>query len=136
MGLNLTDSSSRSLRRALRGNALFSAFCGAMILFAQPTVLSWLGLSGIDIRPVGAFLLLFAAYLVWMSRQQRLPRVLVAGVIAGDWAWVAGSVYLVALNPALFSTMGLLLVLDVAVVVMVFALLQARGLKKLAEETA
>lgn len=130
MTLDLTEYSSRSLRRALLGNALFSAISGSLILIAQPLVLSWLGLTGADIRPIGAFLLLFAAYLAWMSRQRRLPRVLVAGVIAGDWTWVLGSVALVVLKPALFSTMGLLLILDVAAVVLAFALWQSRGLKK------
>lgn len=136
MYLNLTTASSRALRLALLGNAAFSAASGVLVLIAEPLVLSWLGLNAAPVWPIGTLLVLFAVYLLWMSRQSRLPAVLVRGVIAGDWAWVLGSVALVALQRDLFSTFGTLLIVDIAVIVMVFALLQWRSLRALSSQSA
>jgi hypothetical protein len=130
MYINLKSNSAKNLQRALLANALFSGFCGGLILLAESTVLGWLGIEGLGIWPIGALLLLFSAYLFWMIRQRRLPRILVSGIIGGDWVWVLGSAVLLVLNAGLFSTTGVVLILDVAVVVAIFAVLQQRSLKK------
>ena len=127
--LDLTHESARGLHNALLANAVFSTFCALFIIFAHNLVLGWLGVA-LNIRVLGFALLLFAVYLVWMSRSTHLPRHLVTGVIAGDWAWVVGSVVLVAIKYTSFSTFGVFLTLDIALVVGVFALLQGRGLKR------
>jgi hypothetical protein len=133
--LNLQSESARTLRNALRANAVFSAISGLIIVFAHAQVLQWLGLSDISIVALGIGLMVFSAYLFWMSSRQALQRELVTGVIAGDWAWVAASVALLVFKGGMFSTLGLFLVIDVAVVVMVFAIMQQRGLSRLASTT-
>jgi hypothetical protein len=129
--LNLQSESARTLRNALRANAVFSAISGLIIVFAHDQVLQWLGLSDISIVALGIGLMVFSAYLFWMSSRQALQRDLVTGVIAGDWAWVAASVALLVFKGGMFSTLGLFLVIDVAVVVMIFAIMQQRGLARI-----
>ena len=133
--LNIKQDSARGLRSALRANAVFSAISGLLIVFAHDQVLAWLGINGLNISAIGGGLILFSAYLFWMSSRTSLLRVLVSGVIAGDWAWVAGSAALVIFKAASFSTMGLFLIVDVALAVMVFAIWQQRGLKNAAMNT-
>ena len=129
MRINLKENHANKLRRALLGNAIFSGFSGATIVLAEPLVLGWLGLREISIWPIGAGLLIFSAYLFWMSQSTKLPGELVTGVILGDWAWIAGTVVLLLLKAQLFSGFGIFLLLDIALVVAIFAILQARGLK-------
>jgi hypothetical protein len=128
MHINFRSMPAQTLRRALLANAIFSVICGSLMVFAEGSVSSWLGFNGSGILPIGAFLLVFAVYLVWMANQSSVPTHLVSGVIAGDWAWVLGSVLLLLLRSELFSWTGKLLIIDTAVVVAVFAILQRRGL--------
>ncbi len=129
MRINLKENHASKLRRALLGNAIFSGFSGTLIVLAEPLVLGWLGLQKISIWPIGAGLLIFSAYLFWMSQSTKLPGVLVKGVILGDWVWIAGTAVLLLLKAQLFSGFGVFLLLDIALVVAIFAILQARGLK-------
>jgi hypothetical protein len=129
MYLNIKDSSATALRVALLANAVFSTLSGLLILFAEPRVLGWLGLQSLSIWPIGAGLLLFAAYLFWMSRSSRIPPDQVKSVILGDWAWVAGTAVLLLIKAGLFSGFGIFLLVDVAAIVALFAYLQGRGLK-------
>ena len=129
MRINLKENHASKLRRALLGNALFSGFSGALIVLAEPLVLGWLGLQEISIWPIGAGLLIFSAYLFLMSQSTKLPGALVKGVILGDWVWIAGTAVLLLLKAQLFSGFGVFLLLDIALVVAIFAILQARGLK-------
>ena len=82
--LDMKHYTTERLSVALQGNAVFSLICALLILIAHDAVLSWLGNDALHIRWLGFGLLAFAAYLVWMSRSEHLPRTLVAGVIAGD----------------------------------------------------
>jgi hypothetical protein len=129
MRINLRENQAIKLRGAILGNALFSGLSGALIVLAEPLVLGWLGLQEMSIWPFGAGLLLFSAYLFWMGQSTKLPGALVKGVILGDWAWVAGTAVVLLLKAKLFSGFGVFLLLDIAIVVAIFAILQARGLK-------
>ncbi len=130
MHINMKSITSQKLRRALLANAIFSGISGSLMVFAEPAVLSWLGLSTISIRPIGIFLLVFSLYLIWMANHGRVPKSSISGVIAGDWAWVLGSIILLVLKGSMFSWLGILLVTDVAVVITVFAILQGLGLRQ------
>jgi hypothetical protein len=136
MYLNLKDSSAANLRKAIQANAIFSAASGLLIVVAEPMVLGWLGLEGVGIWPVGVMLIGFSAYLLWMSRNSRVPGTLVQGVIFGDWAWVGGTALLVFLKANLFSGFGLFLLLDVAAIVAILAIMQTRGLRHAQKQPA
>ena len=129
--LDLRIESATTLRNALRSNAAFSGVSGGIIVLMHTQVTGWLGLAGLNISLVGYALLGFTVYLFWMSSRKQLQRALVTGVIAGDWSWVVGTAVLLALKSSSFSTLGIVLLIDVAIVVVVFAIWQQRGLRRL-----
>ena len=78
--------------------------------------------------PVAVFLLLFAAQLGNIVRTRRVRTWEIVAIIAGDLAWVVGSVILGAIHFRSFTIAGAVLVDLVALAVLVFAILQLRGL--------
>ena len=126
--LNLQHETARSLRNALRANGIFSGISGLIIVLLHSQVLNWLGISGVNIMAIGIGLILFSTYLFWMSSRREIDKSLVSGVIGGDWAWVLASAVLLAFKGSMFSILGVFLVTDVAILVMVFAIWQQRGL--------
>ena len=129
--LNLQHENARGLVKALRANAVFSALSGLVVVFLHDQVLSWLGMSRVNIMGIGIGLVLFSAYLFRMANREELDKSMVVGVIGGDWAWVLASAVLLAFKSSWFSMPGVFLVADVALLVMVFAIWQQRGLSKL-----
>jgi len=126
----------RLLRRALLGNACFSAASGLTLLLAPATVGNWLDFEAPGLfRFLGTGLLLFAAELLFQTTR-KTPRRL-RGWIASfaDFSWVVASCALPLLFPSALSSTGWVLVLGVAAVVFVFGFIQARALRKLGDRT-
>ena len=120
---------SQLLRLALRGNAAFSTLSGLGFLAASPAIAAFLGdIPSSEIASIGASLLVFAAFLVWLSLRPQIPPALVLGVIAGDLAWVVGTV--LALFAGVFTPSGAIAAIGVANVVLAFAVLQWVGLRR------
>jgi len=118
------------LRRALIGNALFSTLSGLTILFAQAWVLRILGLSGdVNLLILGVGLIVFAAMLLINARKQQIKKSDAWAAVLMDLAWVAGSCVLVLLIP--FSTEGKWVVGLVAELVLLFAVLQFVGIRRI-----
>ena len=129
--LNLQHETARSLRNALRANGIFSGISGLIIVLLHSQVLNWLGISGVNIMAIGIGLILFSTYLFWVSSREQLNKSMVTGVIGGDWLWVVASAVLLAFKASMFSTLGIIIVADVALLVMVFAIWQQRGLSRI-----
>jgi len=128
------------LRKALTANATFSAVsalafifgAGALapLMFAESGPL--LGLvpsehlfsTGLGLAPFAA-LVAFAAL--------RVPQCenLVKVIIAMDIGWVVGSALLLAFAGSVFTTLGAAIIVDIALIVGLFAGLQALGLRRL-----
>lgn len=120
------------LRVALLGNAFFSAFCGLLLLVAPGMVSDWMGLSATWVyRVIGVSLVLFAADLLHQATRSRMAswRGLYASI--ADFTWVGGTVGFLFFVPDWFSPLGLALLTGVAVVVLVFGILQFLGVKRL-----
>ena len=123
------DDSSQLLRLALRGNAAFSTLSGMTFLAASGSIAAFLGdIPSREIASVGASLLAFAAFLVWLSLRAPIPHGLVLGVIAGDLAWVVGTV--LVLFAGGFTSSGAIAAIAVANAVLAFAVLQWVGLRR------
>jgi hypothetical protein len=122
------------LRRALVANASFSAISGLVLVFAQRRVVQLLGLPDtINLISVGISLLVFAAMLVVFARKERLKLSDAWIAVTLDAAWVLGSYPLLLVAP--FSTSGKWVVGIVAEVVMVFALLQWLGIRRIGKRS-
>jgi hypothetical protein len=118
------------LRRALLANASFSTISGLVLVFAQRWVVRLLGLpETINLITLGISLLVFAAILVLFARKNPIKLLDAWIAVILDAAWVIGSYPLLFVVP--FSTSGKWVVGIVAEVIMVFALMQWLGIRRI-----
>ncbi len=121
---------SEFLRKSLRANALFSALSGAFFTLAGSRVAGFLGVEPpLLVTGVGLNLLGFAAALFTLASRARLSATLARVVVGLDGIWVLGTVALVYAD--IFTRAGATAALGVANIVLVFAVLQAIGVRRL-----
>ena len=120
----------KKLRSALRANALFSAFAALVLLVGDGLVAALL--QAYDalgrIHLFGAGLAIFAVFLFWLARRDRIDPNLARAVIGLDLLWVAGSVLAIAVG--LTSGQGAGLVGTTAAIVFIVAIVQLQGLRR------
>jgi len=117
--------------RGLKMNAVFSTLSAVAMLLAANWVAEQVGLPGpANVYAVAIFLLFFAAQLGNIVRTRTIRTWEIVAIIVGDLLWVAGSVVLGAIYFRSFSTIGALLVDAVALAVLIFAVMQIRGLRE------
>jgi len=118
------------LRKALLGNALFSALSGLTLIFAQKSVLQILGLfNRVSLVVLGVGLIIFAATLVVNARRQRVKTSDAWVAVLMDVAWVLASYVLIFVLP--FSMEGKWVIGVVAELVLLFAILQFMGIRRI-----
>ena len=118
----------RPLRIALVGNALFSTFSGVLLLVFPKSIAAFLGIgTPMLLAGIGVALLLFAADLVHQATRRRMRTWRTLYAVAGDGLWVAGTLVLLLGFPAVFSGPGKVLLLVVGGIVATFGVLQFRG---------
>ena len=128
-----TSDKQKLLRRALQGNALFSAISGALILAINRTLVEFLGLpSSASLTPLGIGLLVYAGWLLWNARREKIRIVDAWMAVALDMVWVVGSYAL--LFAVRFSSSGKWVVALVAEAVLVFAVMQWLGLRRACQD--
>jgi len=118
------------LRMALMGNALFSTISALTLILAGQWVVRLLGLpEAVNLLTMGISLLVFAVTLVVFARKKpiKVSDAWIAVVL--DLAWVIGSYPLPFVVP--FSTTGKWIVGIVAEVVLLFALMQWLGIRRI-----
>ena len=118
------------LRKALMGNALFSTLSGLTIILANHWVVRMLGLpEKVNLVILGVILMFFAATLVINARRPQVKTSDAWIAVWMDLVWVLGSYVLIFLVP--FSMGGKWIVGVVAELVLVFAILQILGIRKM-----
>ena len=129
--MNVTsDQHQCSLKKALMGNAAFSAISGLTILFGNHWLVKLLGLQEkVSLSVLGVSLIVYAILLVLNARRSevKISDAWVAVVL--DAVWVAGSYILIFVIP--FSVAGKWIVALVAELVLLFAVLQWLGIRKI-----
>lgn len=119
------------LNSTLRVNAVFSLFSGLdFILFDRMIVGVLSGKDLGSLAPVGIMLIGFSAFVFAVSMLKKVNKYLVGAIILMDAMWVFGSAFLVVSSPAMFTNIGLVLILAIALIIGVFAFLQTLGLTK------
>jgi hypothetical protein len=127
---NASKERQQLLRAALLANASFSTISGLALVFAGREIVRLLGLSeAVSLVPLGISLLVFAAVLVLFATKKSIKLLDAWIAVVMDAAWVVGSYPLLLVAP--FSTSGKWIVGIVAEVVMVFALLQWLGIRRI-----
>ena len=122
------------LRRALRGNALFSMISGALILAINRALVQFLGLpNNASLTPLGIGLLGYAAWLLWNARREKISIVDAWIAVILDMVWVVGSYAL--LFAVRFSSGGKWAVVFVAELVFLFAVMQWLGLRRVSRSS-
>lgn len=126
------DARDELLVRALAANAGFSGLSGLVLVAAADPVAAWIGVAGATgwLRAIGVGLLLFAAGLVRLVRDDERTRAGVLSVTAADAGWVVGSAVLLVAFPGLLSPAGEWAVAAVALVVASLACAQFVGLRR------
>jgi len=126
---------SNFLRLSLRANAFFSTFSGASFLLARNEIAALLGeIPALAVFSVGLQLLLFAGALLWLASRPEISIPLTMGVIVADGLWVVGTG--VVVYAGLFARGGEILALVLADVVLVLAVLQMIGVRRIARVEA
>ncbi len=119
------------LLRGLTMNAIFSAFSAVTMLLAADWVARQVGLPGpANVYAVAIFLVFFALQLGNIVRTGTIRTWEIVAIIVGDLLWVAGSVVLGVLYFRSFSMIGAVLVDAVALAILIFAIMQIRGLRE------
>lgn len=122
------DSKSNMLRLSLRANSLFSALSGAILIVASDYLTGLIGIKG-SLVPTGILLLIFAAGLFLNARRDVINRIEAWIAVALDIAWVIGTAGLIFAGA--FNPVGNWIVALVGDIVLLFAVLQFLGLRRL-----
>jgi hypothetical protein len=123
------DQSQGLLKKALRGNALFSMLSGVAVLLANRWLVQFLGLPDkVSLAVLGISLMVYAGIL-WLNARRPKIKILDAWIaVIMDAIWAAGSYVLILAVP--FSVAGKWTVALIAEVVLVFAILQWLGIRR------
>jgi hypothetical protein len=123
---------SATLRRALLVDAAASGGMGILLLVAAGWLEPLLGLPSTLLRGIGAFLIPFAAFLVWLAPRAGELRAVVRAIIGGNVLWIVASLVLLASGRFAPTPAGTFFVTAQAVAVAVFAYLEHRALARAA----
>lgn len=116
------------LRRALLGNAVFSASSGVVLIVLAAPLADTLEVPSMLLFALGAGLLPFAAAVGWVAGN-RAPTA-VRAVIGADLAWVIAAIGLVAVVGDSMATTTVVALSLVTLAVADFAALQWLGLRR------
>jgi hypothetical protein len=127
---NFSKERQQLLRVALMGNALFSTISGLTLTLAGQRVVRLLGLpEAVNSLTMGTSLLAFAVTLEVFAQKKPIKLLDAWIAVLLDLAWVIGSYPLLFVVP--FSTTGKWIVGIVADIVMLFALVQWLGIRRI-----
>ena len=126
---------SQLLRRALRGNGLFSTVSGFGFLLGAKPIAAFIGLEyPLIIAGIGVSLLVFAVGLFLNASRIRIDALEAKIAVVLDLGWVLGTSVVLALG--ILNTSGNWTAAIIADIVLVFAILQAVGVQRLATESS
>lgn len=118
------------LRRVLFVDAATSAAAGLSLLAGAGPLESLLGLSAALLRPAGAILIAFSAFVAFVGSRPRISPAVVWAVIAANGLWAADSVALLLGNAVSPTGLGMAFVIAQAAAVAVLAELEWIGLRR------
>jgi len=129
----MSNNNSSLLKKALYGNSIFCSTSGlAFTLFSKP-IADFLGLSASwAILALGIGLLLYGIEVFIFARRETISEGFAKFVIGADIAWVLGSMVLIFTSLVDFTIAGKWGIAIIADIVLVFAIVQFVGLKRLA----
>lgn len=128
----MSTNNSSLLRNALYGNSIFSITSGLAFLLFSKAIANFLGLSASwVILVLGAGLVLYGWQIYSAAKAEPVNTGFVQFAVYADLAWVLGSVILIFTNLIAFTTPGKWGIAIIADIVLVFAILQYVGLRRM-----
>ncbi|GGQ05725.1 hypothetical protein [Streptosporangium pseudovulgare] len=125
-----SNAEAKLLRFALKLDAVASGAIGLVLLAVAAISGSMFGLPAAFLVPVGAFLAVFAADLLYLATRPALNRTVVIAVMVVNVAWVVASAEMLIAGWFPVSGLGTAFVIFQAVGVAGFTGLQFAGLRK------
>lgn len=119
------------LRRVLALDAASCALLGLLLVLDGAALSPLFGLGERLLFGAGLLLLPVAAFIAWLASRPSPPSLLVWLVIVGNIAWTAESFLLVATESGRITALGMAFVAAQAVAVLVVALLEYAGLRRM-----
>jgi hypothetical protein len=113
------------LRLVLKLDAVVTGANGVTYVAAAEPLEDLFGVSAELMRPIGAFLVLFAAAVWFVATRRMVPRAAVLAIATANAVWALGSLVFAAAGASSPNTVGTVWVLLQALVVAGFAALQA-----------
>ena len=121
---------SRLLRYSLRANATFSMLSGGLFVATAGSLAAFLGLTEArQVGGLGANLIVFAILLLVLAAQRSIRLGLAGCVVAADVVWVVASAGVIVAGPLAAGANAAVAL--VASVVLLFAILQYAGIRRL-----
>jgi hypothetical protein len=117
------------LRLILRLDAVVTGVNGIAYLALAGPLEDLLGVAPELTRPIGAFLVLFAAAVWLVATRPVVPRLVVADIAAANALWALGSVVFAGTAASSPTTVGTIWIVLQALVVAGFAALQALAMR-------
>jgi hypothetical protein len=119
------------LRRILALDAASCALLGLLLSLDSASLSPLFGLGERLLFGAGLLLLPLAAFIVWLASRPAPPSLLVWVVIVGNLAWTAESFLLIATESGRITPLGTAFVAGQAAAVLVVALLEYTGLRRM-----
>ena len=122
------------LKKALMGNGLFSVVSGALIMLANRWLVHFLGLPDkVSLAILGISLVVYSI-LLWLNARRPKIKITDAWIaVIMDTVWVVGSYVLLFVVP--FSAGGKWMIALVAELVLVFAIWQWFGIRRITQSS-
>lgn len=123
------------LRRALQGNAAFSGISGLILFLFSSYIAPFLGLKSATVLiALGLVLVMYAPILVFFSLKEPINRSFAITAVVLDVLWVFGSLIIIFSSWVPLSIAGKWVIGILADIVLIFAILQSIGIRRLDDE--
>jgi hypothetical protein len=129
MSISHIVASPRFLSRLLQVDGVASGATAVLLLTGASILAPWLQLPAGLLRMAGVVLVPFVAWVLMLSRSNRVPRRAMAAVIGINFAWVAASAWVAFGGAWQPNALGMAFVSAQALVVLAFAELGWMGLR-------
>jgi hypothetical protein len=132
MMTTLTQTNDNLLRNALRGNSVFSVVRGLIMIFDAGLFANFMGIeSTIPFIVIGIGLLLYAAMLYINTTQRPINKTFGWYAVIADGVWVLASAIVLLTDAFTLTSEGKWLVLIIADMVLLFAIVQYIGIRRM-----
>ena len=118
------------LRRALQADTVFSGTGAVLLTLGAGELAPLLNLPETLLRDAGLFLIVYAAFVGWLSTRTGFPKILVVAVVAGNAAWTLSSIALIFSGAVTPNVLGEIALAMQAIIVGILAELQFLGLRR------